>query len=270
MGFRIAVIGGGNMGTAFVSGILGKGLMQPRELCVVEPDARRRGELSRQLGCEVFEAPCEAIRSSECLLLAVKPQIFPECADILAPYVDQTPLCVSLMAGVSLSTLQKNLPVVSSFVRAMPNLAARVCQGVTGYYVGSQLEPETESFLKEIFASVGFSLRLGSEQLVDACTALAGSGPGFLFAILEAFVKSGKEFGFTAKESEELVSYTVLGSLALWRTSSSSLSDLREQVTSKGGTTEAGLNVFLERDLDGSIREALTAAFRRAVELSGS
>lgn len=206
------------------------------------------------------------VATSDLLLIAVKPQQFTPLATELG-HTASSKLVISIMAGVSIATIQACL-ATPQVVRAMPNLAARVGESVTGWYATDAVAPVDRQTVRNLLSTIGHELQLPSEASIDALTAVSGSGPAYLFALAAAMVKAAQAEGFSAEVAEELVKQTLVGAAAVAAASDQSFSDLMRAVASKGGTTEAALGVFERMQLNETIRTAMSAARVRATELS--
>lgn len=228
-------------------------------LCVVERSAERRAQISLELRCEVAETP--QLQGGEAVVLAVKPQDFAELAATSADQLARAGLIISLMAGVSRAVIAQRIGSAVPVVRAMPNLPASIGRGITVYHLPEQLSAEARAFAGTVLAAPGHALEVAEEGLVDAATALSGSGPGYLFYFVEHLLSTAQRFGFSATQASELVRVTIEGSCALWRESGQDPAQLRQMVTSRGGTTEAAI-----RTLDaGRVGEVLDAALQQAL-----
>jgi len=265
---KITIIGGGNMGSAFAEGTLRTALCTPRDLCIVEPVPDRRAELVGQYKCLVADSiKAEAFSGSECIILAVKPQNFAAVAEALKGILKGSQLIISIMAGVSLGSISASLNDHSKVVRCMPNMGALIGKGMNVYFA-QQLQKNDRQIVEAILNSLGESLQVSDEFLVDAATAVSGSGPAYVFFILEHMLEEAQELGFSEEEAFQLVSQTFAGALSIWSSGKKSAGELKKMVTSKGGTTEAALSVFTSGEMDKVFRAGIRAAFDRAQEIS--
>jgi pyrroline-5-carboxylate reductase len=262
-----AVCGYGNMGQAVIEGAVRAGVLLASEVLVVEPDAEKR-RLAEQLGCRSANDGAAAVGAST-VLLAVKPQSFPELAARLGDRPQRT-LFISVMAGISSAgiLLATRASPSDGVVRAMPNTPCRFGLGVTGIALGSGATSLDEELVTQLFGAVGRTVRVAEGQL-NAVTATSGSGPAYLFLLAEAWEKGACELGLDASVARELVRQTIVGAAHMLADRAASAADLRAAVTSKGGTTAAALSVLEERGFVDAMREALAAAERRGRELGG-
>lgn len=257
----IGFIGGGNMAEALIKGMVSQGL---KDILVSEPREDRRAEISRLYGVETTASNAEAVSSSSIIILAVKPQIMDAVVGEIGPLVTEDKTVVSIAAGITLSFLISRLKT-KRIVRVMPNTPALVQEGMSVMSLCECFSDKDINLVREIFMSVGKVLTL-PERAMNSVTALSGSGPAFFALFLEAMIEGGEGLGLGPDESRELAVQTFLGTARLLE-SGMPPSRLREMVTSPGGTTEAGLRAFGEKDLMATVRAALQAARKRAEEL---
>ena len=260
--FRLAVVGGGNMGAALVGGLL-QGGWQPSDLAVVEVSAARAAQLG-----DLFPGVTVAsdIPSCEAALIAVKPyDVAAACS--AAAKAGATRL-LSIAAGISIDTLQQAAGPDVVVVRAMPNTPALVGEGAAAIAGGTSAEEADLAWAEGILGAVGIVVRVPEHQL-DAVTGLAGSGPAYLFLVAEALTEAGVLAGLSRANSEQLVTQLFVGSAALLADRGDP-AQLRANVTSPGGTTAAGLRVLEEHGVRSAFLEAVMAAMQRGVELGKS
>jgi pyrroline-5-carboxylate reductase len=258
---RIALIGAGNMGEAILAGV------HTKNTCFVcEPRLERQAYLRKKYRVKIGPID-EVVKSAEVVVLAVKPQDFRELLVELATLPLQGKLFISIAAGVTTKFIEKSLRQPVRVVRVMPNLPALIGEGVSGITRGKRATPKDLKTAVEIFGSVGETLVL-KEGMLDALTAVSGSGPAYVFLFVECMMKAARKLGFTETEAKTLVGATLLGSAHMLAKSADSAEDLRRKVTSKGGTTQAATDVFIKKDIVGMFEAALKAARNRAKELS--
>ncbi len=264
----LVFIGGGNMAHALISGLLSDGT-PPDSIIVAEPDAQRREQLAANLGIRTRNDNQGAAREADVLILAVKPQVLESVARDLSAIVRQrSPLCLSIAAGVTHTTLQQWLGEDASLVRTMPNTPAMLQAGATGLYASGRVSNEQKDQAERIMRSVGLTQWVEDESLMDAVTAVSGSGPAYFFLIMEAMEQTAQKMGLPAETAHLLVLQTALGAARMALENHNDLADLRHSVTSPGGTTEQAIQSFEENGLRKIIEQALTAARDRSVELS--
>lgn len=264
----LVFIGGGNMAQALISGLLSDGA-SPESIIVAEPDAHRREQLAANLGIRTRDDNQGAAREADVLILAVKPQVLESVARELSGIIRQrNPLCLSIAAGITHATLLHWLGEETSLVRTMPNTPAMIQAGATGLYASSQVSDTQKDQAERIMRSVGLTQWVDDESMMDAVTAVSGSGPAYFFLIMEAMEDTAKALGLAPETAHLLVLQTALGAARMALESDTDLADLRQRVTSPGGTTEQAIRSFEENGLRQVISKALTAACERSVEMS--
>ena len=263
----LAFIGGGNMARSLIGGLIAQGL-PARQIIVSDPMEAQRQLLATQYGVRVTDSNAEAAVAAQIIVLAVKPQELRGVAQALASTLSHQPLIISVAAGIRASDLQTwlgGLPVV----RTMPNRPALNGCGVTGLYASTQVPTTQRELASGIMGAVGKSVWVEQETLIDAVTAVSGSGPAYFFLLMELLEAAGVEQGLPAETARVLAIETAYGSGMMAREVSDSPAVLRQQVTSKGGTTEAALKVFEARGMQGIVSDAVKAAAERSAELAG-
>ena len=262
---KICFIGGGNMASALIGGLLKKG-WPPEGVAVVEIEAQARERLSRELGVAAHAELAPAVAGAECVVLAVKPQQLREVARALAPLV-QDALVLSIAAGIRLDDVRRWLGGHARAVRAMPNTPALVLAGITGLYAPPEVERPDRDRAQQIMEAAGEILWLERESELDAVTALSGSGPAYVFYFIEALQQAARDLGFDKTAARRLALRTFSGAVKLAEHSTEDASVLRARVTSKGGTTERGIAELEHADVHGAILRAARAAAERSREL---
>ena len=260
----IGFIGGGNMASAIIGGLLQRGLA-PADIAVVEPFAEARARLRQQFGIAAQEQAGPALEAAGLVVWAVKPQTFKEAAAQARPHVGRA-LQLSVAAGIRSDSIAAWLGT-ERIVRAMPNTPALVGQGMTGLYARAAVGAEDKARVEQVIATTGAFLWVDQERHLDAVTALSGSGPAYVFYFLEAMTRAGGEMGLSAEQARRLAVGTFAGASELARASSDPLELLRERVTSKGGTTYAAITSLEGDKVKDAFVRALHAARQRAEEL---
>jgi len=264
----IVFIGGGNMATALISGLVADGT-PVEHLLAVDPDPAKREALSARCGVRTAEPGTEAAAAADVLVLAVKPQRLHQVARELAPVVQQhRPLVISIAAGVSSTSLQRWLGGGVALVRSMPNTPAMLQAGATVLFAGAGVSEDQRDTAERILRAVGLTRWVQDEALLDAVTALSGSGPAYFFLIMEAMEEAAMQLGLPRDTAHLLTLQTALGAARMAMESSDDPATLRHKVTSPGGTTERALQVFDEGGLRDLFVRALGAARDRSLELS--
>ena len=262
---KITFIGGGNMAGALIGGLLNNGF-PPASIMVVDISSETRERLEKSFRVACFAAPTAEALDCDALLFAVKPQHLREACLQLRPYI-QTQLVISAAAGVRLADLSRWLGGYKCLVRVMPNTPALIGAGVTGLCAMPEVSEAERVGAERVMQAVGSTLWVANEAQINAVTAISGSGPAYLFLFLESLQEAAKQLGFSPKQGRQLALETVLGAAKLALQSEDAPSILRERVTSKGGTTEAALNIMHAHGLKETIVDAALAAYQRAGEL---
>jgi pyrroline-5-carboxylate reductase len=265
---HITFIGGGNMGRALIGGLLASGL-SAKQITVVEPFTATAEKLQADFSLAVVHSIDQLQFDSkleQLVVMAVKPQDFKQAALSLAPHLKaidaQRLLIISIAAGIRLSSMANWLGR-SCCVRAMPNTPALIGMGMTGLCAGASVDAQARSKAAALCNAVGESVWVSDEHLINAVTALSGSGPAYVFAFLEALQSGGEKLGLDPATARALAYATLQGAAQLAINSDESAGSLREKVTSKGGTTAAALAVLQEGDWQGILEAALAAAAKR-------
>jgi pyrroline-5-carboxylate reductase len=260
----IAFIGGGNMASAIIGGLLRQGLPSA-QLEVVEPFAPAREKLADQFGIAAAADPGAALQRAALVVWAVKPQTFRDAAAQARAHT-QNALHLSVAAGIRSDSIATWLGT-QRIVRCMPNTPALIGKGITGLYARAGVDAADQRLAEQVIATTGESLWVGDEAQLDAVTALSGSGPAYVFFFLEAMTQAGVEMGLAREQAYRLAVATFSGAAELARASDEPPQVLRQRVTSKGGTTYAAITSMEQDGLQALFVKALRAAERRAREL---
>jgi len=262
---NIAFIGGGNMASAIIAGLLKSG-QSAAQIQIVEPYAPQREKLAHDFaGVQIHAAANTALGAAELVIWAVKPQVFKEVAAQSAAFMPKA-LHLSVAAGITAASLQAWL-ASSRIVRAMPNTPALVGQGISGLFALSGVSAADKAQVERALAATGQIVWVGQEGDLDAVTAVSGSGPAYVFYFMEAMMAAGEKLGLSAAAAKQLTLATFAGATHLAATSPETPATLRERVTSKGGTTYAALSHMQGAGLDAIIGAAMGKAALRAQEL---
>jgi pyrroline-5-carboxylate reductase len=263
----IAFIGAGNMAASLVGGLIADG--HPADgIWVTDPDVERLGYCQEQFAVCTTSDNDQAAARADTLVLAVKPQVMRPVAEALRGAVARgRPLVISVAAGVREADLQRWLGGDVAIVRCMPNTPALLGAGATGLYANPQVSATQRSAAEEILRTAGITLWVEDEALLDAVTAVSGSGPAYFFLVMELMEKVGAELGLEADAARTLTLHTALGAARMALESGDPPATLRQRVTSPNGTTHAAITSFVEGGLEDRVRAALTAARDRAVAL---
>ncbi|MGY8850900.1 MAG: pyrroline-5-carboxylate reductase [Pseudomonadales bacterium] len=263
----ILFIGGGNMASCIIGGMIANGFSAD-DIMVSGSGEESRQRLEKTYGIKTMTDNQAAARQADLIVLAVKPQIMRIVATDLALSLDHRPAIVSVAAGIPLSALENWLGNSLAIVRAMPNTPAKVLSGATGLFANPQVDVEQKTIVEKIFGAIGYACWVDTEAQIDAVIAVSGSGPAYFFRIMEIMQKIGQELGLPEQIARDLSINTVLGAARMATESGTSATQLREQVTSPGGTTQAALQSFEQQNLEDVFRKAMNSALDRAEVMS--
>ena len=261
-------IGGGNMATALIGGRVAAGA-SPRDFRVVEPfEAQRTALAARFKGLALFAAIAhDTIAGAGIVVFAVKPQHMREAAQALAPHVADVPVVLSIAAGIRSADLSRWLGGYARIVRAMPNTPALVGAGISGLWAAPAIDPATRDAAAAVLRAGGDVLWFDDEAMLDAVTAVSGSGPAYVFYVLEAMEAAAIDVGLAPAAARKLAYATVAGGIALAQKSDADPATLRAQVTSKGGTTARAIDTLERLGVKDAFVAAIRGAAARAKEL---
>lgn len=262
----VAFIGAGNMAGALIRGLVATGTVSADHIIAADPDRARLEALQAELGIRSARDNAEALGEADVVVLATKPQVFPQVLPALADALRPGTLVVSIAAGISTKIIERALPAGAHVVRTMPNTPALVGAGATALAGGTHATDEDLALSEALFQSVGLCVRVPEAQ-IDAVTGLSGSGPAYVFAMIEALRDAGVREGLSEETSLRLAAQTVFGAARLLLEQDESPETLRERVTSPGGTTRAGLDALEASGFTGTLADAVRAATRRSNEL---
>ena len=262
---RIAFLGGGNIATALIGGLIAKG-MDARSISVIEMSPAAREKLGARYPIHLSTAPDASMQRAEVLVLAVKPQDMKRALASISGFSKEK-LIVSVAAGITLDALSRWLGGHRKLVRCMPNMPALIGAGMTGLYALPDVDKTERDKAETILRAAGEVVWLPEERLLDPVTAVSGSGPAYVFWFIEQLAASAENLGIPREAALKLAKQTVLGAAQLAVSSEKDPSQLRKDVTSKGGTTEAALKVFDEEKLAERFSRAIAAASKRGEEM---
>jgi pyrroline-5-carboxylate reductase len=265
----IAIIGAGNMGRALIGGLLASGTDRAR-IHVIDSQPAALEAASRQFGIAVTPDSAAAAERAPVVILAVKPQDMQPAVTTLEPRIRaHRPLVISVAAGIPLAAISRWLNGYPRIVRTMPNRPALLGCGVTALFASGAVGDADRALASSLLATVGAVVWVANEAELDAVTAVSGSGPAYFFLLIELLEAAAREQGLPADVARTLSIETAYGAGCLARERQHAPAELRAQVTSKGGTTEAALREFESADLRGIVSRAVAAATRRSAELAG-
>lgn len=264
---NIGFIGGGNMARSLIGGLADSGVSSS-SLYVSDVNVDSLSSLKSDFGINTCESNQELVDNCDIIVLAVKPQVMKDVVSALSIAADKNPLLITIAAGIRVESIQDWAGKDIAIVRAMPNTPALVRTGATALYANSHCKTEQKEAAESILRAVGLALWVDEESQMDAVTALSGSGPAYLFLVMEAMEQAGVELGLAAENARLLAIQTAFGAAKLALEIEEPPATLRERVTSPGGTTEQALRVFNESELKTIFNKAMTAARDRAIELA--
>jgi len=265
---NIAFIGGGNMASAILGGLIKNGY-DSQSILVSDPSQDKLDELAKTFSVQTNTDNQAVIQQADVVVLAVKPQVMQQ---VISPLKDvllsKQPLIISVAAGISLESLSNWTDPKLSIVRCMPNTPALVQQGACGLLANQNVSDGQKQLTNDILNAVGLSVWVNSELELDAVTALSGSGPAYFFLFIESMISAGVALGLSQDTAKTLALQTALGAATMASTSEFEPAQLRKNVTSPNGTTEQAILSFQKQGLESTVKTAMEAAFNRSIELS--
>lgn len=264
--FTISFIGAGTMGEAIIHGLLNGEMVAPGQILAAEPREERRQELEAQYGIRCTGDNVLAAREADVLILAIKPQVFPDVTEELYGDVPPEALVLSIMAGVQIRQIVSGLGI-RRVVRAMPNTPARIGKGISVWTATREVPEAQVQQAQAILSALGEDVYVEHEDYLDMATALSGTGPAYVFLFMEAMIDAGVHLGFSRWVAQKLVYQTVLGSVEYALAAGEHPAHMRNQVTSPGGTSAEALYHLEKGGMRTVISRAIWAAYRRSVAL---
>lgn len=265
---KIGFIGGGNMAASLIGGLIADGT-SPSQIRVADPEAARLVSLEQQFAIQTAPDNTALVAESEVVVLAVKPQVMREvCQQVSTAVQQRHPLIISVAAGIRIGDIDRWLGDDNAIVRTMPNTPALVQCGATALYANTRVSEQQHEIAERIMRAVGLTQWLENEPMMDAVTALSGSGPAYFFLVIEALEEAGRKLGLSAENSRLLALQTAFGAAKMALESSESAAELRRRVTSPGGTTERAIGILEQGELRDLFEQALSGARDRAQELA--
>lgn len=266
--YEIAVIGSGNAAEGVVHGLLRKMILLDDRIIATDPNADRRAAFAERFNITTTDDNRQAVSDSYLILLAVKPQVFKEVCAGFADVVRDDHVIVSIMAGVPTQLIEAQFPNVKArVVRVMPNLAMHVHEGMAGIFAGQHATEADVLRTQRVFEAGGRAVVLTDESMMDAVTAVSGTGPAYFYYFCEAIIDAGQKAGLTLQEAKLLATQTCLGAARMMIESSDAPDVLRKKVMSPGGTTEAAVKSLDDNKVKESLERAVFAAWNRSKEL---
>ncbi|HET9233018.1 MAG TPA: pyrroline-5-carboxylate reductase [Candidatus Eisenbacteria bacterium] len=262
----VGFLGTGNMAEALIKGLIGAAVVEPSQIWGSDPRKQRCDEMADRFGIHATTSNVEVAEKSAILILSVKPQVLPKVLDEVTAKVQPHALVISIAAGIPVATLERHLPLGTRVVRTMPNTPALVGAGATAIAAGGHATEQDLADATAIFEAVGMTVSLDEDQL-DAVTGLSGSGPAYVFLIIEALSDAGVKMGLSRYNAQALAAQTVLGSAKLLIETNEHPGRLKDMVTSPGGTAIDGIATLEAGGLRTTLINAVEAATRRSREL---
>jgi pyrroline-5-carboxylate reductase len=262
----IGFLGTGNMAEALIKGLINAAVVEPKQIHGSDPRRQRCDELASKFGIHTTTHNVDVVRHAEIVVLSVKPQILPQVLDEVAPHLKPHALVISIAAGTPVAAIERRLPPGMRVVRTMPNTPALVGAGATAIAGGGHATEADLEVARHIFDAVGKTVTLDEDQL-DAVTGLSGSGPAYVFLIIEALSDAGVKVGLSRYNAQALAAQTILGAAKLLIDTNEHPGRLKDMVTSPGGTAIAGLHTLEAGGLRTTLINAVEAATRRSREL---
>ena len=264
---KVLIIGFGNMGRTYARGFLSSRYISPGDLYIMDKVSQHTEAASINVPEDhIHYSPGDYISAADIIILAVKPQDFPTVAEGIKPFVRGHQMVLSVMAGVRVSTITSSTGA-DKVVRCMPNLPAQVGMGMTVFTATPHMDMKELFIIQNLINTTGKSMHVEDESLIDAATAVSGSGPAYVFFFMQSMIQAAMRMGFKDSEAELLVQQTFLGAVNLQSKGENTCAEWISRVASRGGTTEAALKVFDSLHTKDAIHDALYAALHRAKEL---
>ena len=263
---RLAFVGCGVMAEAIIAGLLRKKLVGPEQIAGSHPRQARREEMHVKYGIEMFEHNRDAVADSSVLVLAIKPQRLHRVLEELKGALVKEQLVVSIVAGARIASIAEEL-LHASIVRAMPNTPAQIGEGVTAWTASAEVNETQERQVCAMLEALGKAVRVENEHQIDMATALSATGPTYIFLMMEALIDAGVHMGFSRHVAQELVHQMMLGAVLFARESHKHPAELRNMVTSPGGTSAEAIYQMEKGSLRTVLSKAVWAAYQRAESL---
>ena len=264
---KICFVGAGNMANAIIGGLVQQGL-SANNIIASAPSEEHLAQIKANWGVQTSSDNTDSVKQSDVIVLSVKPQVLKQVCEDLAPHLTHRPLIISIAAGIELKSLNAWLGQDQSIVRCMPNTPAQVLKGASGLIANSYVSTEQQALSSELFSGIGIVEWLANEAQMHSVTALSGSGPAYIFLMIEAMEAAAIKQGMSAETARKLAAQTVLGAAQMVLNSDISPAQLKKNVMSPGGTTERAIHVFEQNNLVGIVDQAMQAAADRSEELA--
>lgn len=264
---RIAIVGAGVMAESIVAGLVANEMVTPAQIIASHPREDRRIQLSAKHGIAVVESNSEAVQGADLILLTIKPQVMPAVTAELSSYLTSGQTVISIAAGTTVEQLRTGLKH-DGIVRVMPNTPAQVGEGMALWYAAPDVDADAREKVRVTLGALGMELEVDEERYVDMATALSGTGPTYVFLMMEALIDAGVHMGFPRRVAEQIVMQTVGGSVIYARDSGKHLAELRNMVTSPGGTSAEAIYQMEKGGLRTILSKSVYAAYKRTQSLA--
>ncbi|MBU2952098.1 pyrroline-5-carboxylate reductase [Tamlana agarivorans] len=263
---KVLVIGAGNMGLTYAEGMSKSTLLKNNNIMVLDNSEEKLKQLDEIPYFDAHRDLKDCVPAADIIFIAVKPFHAASVFENIKPYTNKEQIIVSVMAGVTIGAI-KTMSGLDKVVRAMPNLPAQIGKGLTSFVASPEVSTQEASNVEILLNTTGKSLKVSSENFIDASTGISGSGPAYVFFFMESMMNAATEMGFSKEDATTLVSQTFAGAVDLFNQSDITPREWMDRVASKGGTTRAALNSMEDNKVNVLIRDAAYAAFNRAIEL---
>lgn len=265
---RIAIVGAGVMAESMIAGLLARKMIPPSQIIASHPREERRVQLSARFGISVRESNLEAVEDADLILLTIKPQVLPAVMAQLRGTLRPGQVVISILAGATMHALRSGL-AHDEIVRVMPNTPAQVGEGMAVWAASDAVTDDARARVRLALGALGDEIEVEDEKYVDMATALSGTGPTYVFLMMEALIDAGVHMGFPRRIAERIVMQTVSGSVSYARSSGKHLAELRNMVTSPGGTSAEAIYQMEKGGLRTILSKSVYAAYRRTQTLAG-
>ena len=263
---KVLIIGGGNMGLTYARAFVNSHAVSPEQLTILEKGNTSKIAQLQSLGLGQIVTDAAKIQEANLIILSVKPQDAPDLFGSIRAYVHADQVVLSIMAGITIDAIATSLQV-HKIIRAMPNLPSQIGVGMTAFTSTPQVSKLEEQWIQNLLQTTGKAINVQDEKLIDAVTAISGSGPAYIYYFMESMINAAKDMGVTASVAEMLVKQTFTGALDLYKQNNLECKEWIQKVASKGGTTEAAISHFDKAHLNEIIAGGAKAALKRAEEL---
>ncbi|MCJ8006755.1 pyrroline-5-carboxylate reductase [Lederbergia wuyishanensis] len=264
---KISFVGAGSIAEAMIAGLIEKNIVNPKNICITNRNNKQKmTELEQKYGIYTTYDTNELVHDADMIIFAVKPKDAGEALDKISPYIRENSFFVSVMAGISIEFITDKLKTNCAIARTMPNTSASVGKSATAITFNPFVSNEQKELALSIFSSIGITEEVAEHQM-DAITALSGSGPAYFYYVVEAMERAAAQFGLEKDTANQLIIQTLLGAAEMLSVSGKKASELRHEVTSPGGTTEAGISVLHQAEMQEAFIACINAAYEQSKQL---